>query len=177
MPKEFAEFGGGDVFSLSGSIALSFIHPIAIILTLSLPWVSRRPPSPANARGHARSGPRPADLAANVLPDASPGVVRLRRHDDRGAPCRRRERGSVRRRQRRARLREAPALWLNLCSVRRVRGDQPGRVGVLDRFHGPRLASRHRDHDVRDGGAGLALARGGKAAAVFAFLTSSRSLS
>ena len=33
MPKEFAEFGGGDVFSLSGSIALSFIHPIAIILT------------------------------------------------------------------------------------------------------------------------------------------------
>jgi len=33
LPKEFARFGGGDVFSLSGSIALSFIHPIAIILT------------------------------------------------------------------------------------------------------------------------------------------------
>jgi ABC-2 type transport system permease protein len=33
LPKEFARFGGGDVFSLSGSIALAFIHPIAIILT------------------------------------------------------------------------------------------------------------------------------------------------
>ena len=33
LPKEFARFGGGDVFSLTGSIALSFIHPIAIILT------------------------------------------------------------------------------------------------------------------------------------------------
>ena len=33
MPAQFARFGGGDVFSLSGSIALSFIHPIAIILT------------------------------------------------------------------------------------------------------------------------------------------------
>jgi ABC-type transport system involved in multi-copper enzyme maturation permease subunit len=33
LPEQFAKFGGGDVFSLSGAIALSFIHPIAIILT------------------------------------------------------------------------------------------------------------------------------------------------
>ena len=33
MPEQFARFGGGDVFSLPGSIALGFIHPIAIILT------------------------------------------------------------------------------------------------------------------------------------------------
>jgi len=33
LPEQFAKFGGGDVFSLSGTIALSFIHPIAIILT------------------------------------------------------------------------------------------------------------------------------------------------
>jgi ABC-type Na+ efflux pump permease subunit len=33
LPEQFARFGGGDVFSLSGSIALSFVHPIAIILT------------------------------------------------------------------------------------------------------------------------------------------------
>jgi ABC-type transport system involved in multi-copper enzyme maturation permease subunit len=33
LPEEFAKFGGGDVFSLSGAIALSFVHPIAIILT------------------------------------------------------------------------------------------------------------------------------------------------
>jgi ABC-type transport system involved in multi-copper enzyme maturation permease subunit len=33
FPKEFTRLGGGDVFSLSGSIALGFIHPIAIILT------------------------------------------------------------------------------------------------------------------------------------------------
>jgi ABC-2 type transport system permease protein len=33
FPKQFATFAGGDIFSLSGSIALGFIHPIAIILT------------------------------------------------------------------------------------------------------------------------------------------------
>jgi ABC-type transport system involved in multi-copper enzyme maturation permease subunit len=33
FPEEFARFGSGDIFSLSGSIALSLIHPIAIILT------------------------------------------------------------------------------------------------------------------------------------------------
>jgi beta-exotoxin I transport system permease protein len=32
LPEQFARFGGGDVFSLAGSIALSLIHPIAIIL-------------------------------------------------------------------------------------------------------------------------------------------------
>ena len=33
LPESFAGVGGADVFSLPGSIALSFIHPIAIILT------------------------------------------------------------------------------------------------------------------------------------------------
>jgi len=33
FPEEFARFGGGDIFSLPGAIALSFIHPIAICLT------------------------------------------------------------------------------------------------------------------------------------------------
>ena len=33
FPEQFAKFGGGDIFSLPGSIALSFIHPISIILT------------------------------------------------------------------------------------------------------------------------------------------------
>jgi ABC-type transport system involved in multi-copper enzyme maturation permease subunit len=33
IPEQFARFGGGDVFSLAGAIALSLIHPIAIILT------------------------------------------------------------------------------------------------------------------------------------------------
>ena len=33
LSKEFARFGGGDVFSLAGTIALEFIHPIALILT------------------------------------------------------------------------------------------------------------------------------------------------
>jgi ABC-2 type transport system permease protein len=32
FPEQFASFGGGDVFSLSGSIALGFIHPITIVL-------------------------------------------------------------------------------------------------------------------------------------------------
>jgi ABC-2 type transport system permease protein len=33
FPPQFARFGSGDIFSLPGAIALSFIHPIAIILT------------------------------------------------------------------------------------------------------------------------------------------------
>jgi ABC-type transport system involved in multi-copper enzyme maturation permease subunit len=33
FPAEFAEFGGGDLFSLAGSVAFGLIHPIAIILT------------------------------------------------------------------------------------------------------------------------------------------------
>jgi ABC-2 type transport system permease protein len=33
IPKQFAEFGGGDIFTLPGSIALGFIHPISLILS------------------------------------------------------------------------------------------------------------------------------------------------
>lgn len=33
LPAQAAKFGGGDIFSLPGSIALGLIHPIAIILT------------------------------------------------------------------------------------------------------------------------------------------------
>jgi ABC-type transport system involved in multi-copper enzyme maturation permease subunit len=33
LPEQFAKFGGGDIFSLTGSIALGLIHPIAISLT------------------------------------------------------------------------------------------------------------------------------------------------
>ncbi len=32
IPKQFTTFGGGDVFSLSGAIALGYVHPISIIL-------------------------------------------------------------------------------------------------------------------------------------------------
>jgi len=34
FPPQFAQFGGGDVFSLSGSVAIGFIHPIAVGLNL-----------------------------------------------------------------------------------------------------------------------------------------------
>jgi ABC-2 type transport system permease protein len=34
--QQFAQFGGGDIFSLSGSVALGFIHPIAVGLVLVL---------------------------------------------------------------------------------------------------------------------------------------------
>ena len=33
FPEEFAQLGSGDIFTLAGSIALGFIHPIPIILT------------------------------------------------------------------------------------------------------------------------------------------------
>lgn len=32
IPKQITQFGGGDIFSLGGSIALGFIHPIAVAL-------------------------------------------------------------------------------------------------------------------------------------------------
>lgn len=32
FPKQLMNFGGGDVFSLGGSVAIGFIHPIAIVL-------------------------------------------------------------------------------------------------------------------------------------------------
>ena len=32
IPRQFADFGGGDIFSLPGSIALGFIHPISVAL-------------------------------------------------------------------------------------------------------------------------------------------------
>jgi ABC-2 type transport system permease protein len=34
IPSQFAQFGGGDIFSLSGSVALGFIHPFAVALNL-----------------------------------------------------------------------------------------------------------------------------------------------
>jgi len=34
FPTQFAEFGGGDIFSLTGSVALGFVHPIAVGLIL-----------------------------------------------------------------------------------------------------------------------------------------------
>jgi ABC-2 type transport system permease protein len=34
VPQQFAQFGGGDLFSLPGTIAVGFIHPIAVALSL-----------------------------------------------------------------------------------------------------------------------------------------------
>jgi ABC-2 type transport system permease protein len=34
LPAQFAQFGGGDIFTLSGSVAIGFIHPIAVGLNL-----------------------------------------------------------------------------------------------------------------------------------------------
>jgi ABC-2 type transport system permease protein len=34
FPPQFAQFGGGDIFSLGGAVAIGFIHPIAVGLNL-----------------------------------------------------------------------------------------------------------------------------------------------
>jgi len=34
FPKQFSQFGGGDFFSLSGSVAIGFVHPLAVGLNL-----------------------------------------------------------------------------------------------------------------------------------------------
>jgi ABC-2 type transport system permease protein len=33
IPRQFAEFGGGDLFTLPGAVAIGFIHPIALLLS------------------------------------------------------------------------------------------------------------------------------------------------
>ena len=34
IPPQFAQFGGGDIFSLTGSVALGLVHPISVGLDL-----------------------------------------------------------------------------------------------------------------------------------------------
>jgi ABC-2 type transport system permease protein len=34
IPPQFVQFGGGDIFSLTGSVALGFIHPFAVALNM-----------------------------------------------------------------------------------------------------------------------------------------------
>ena len=34
FPSQFAQFGGGDIFSLTGAVALGFVHPISVGLNL-----------------------------------------------------------------------------------------------------------------------------------------------
>ena len=34
IPPQFTQFGGGDIFSLTGAVALGFVHPIAVGLNL-----------------------------------------------------------------------------------------------------------------------------------------------
>jgi ABC-2 type transport system permease protein len=34
LPSQFAQFGGGDIFSLTGAVALGFVHPISVGLNL-----------------------------------------------------------------------------------------------------------------------------------------------
>ena len=115
LPEQFARFGGGDVFSLSGTIALGFIHPIAhhpdVGVRGGVFGVGRRRRA---AAGHARSRPGAADLTASVLPHAARGLVRIHRHLHRGTPCWRRQRGDLRRASSgQLAFRNVPLLWLN----------------------------------------------------------------
>ena len=79
LPEQFAKFGGGDIFSLPGSIALGFIHPIAIILT-SVFAVGF---STSAVAGERQRGTLEVALARpisrRVLPDAPGGRVQVRR--------------------------------------------------------------------------------------------------
>ena len=96
FPEQFARLGSGDIFSLPGSLALSFIHPITIILTsvFSVGLLLRCRRRRAATR-HARSRAGPTDLAARPLPDAARGGIRVRRDHRRVAARRRDCRGAV----------------------------------------------------------------------------------
>ena len=65
--EQFASFGGGDMFSLSGAMALGFIHPFAIAVT---GIIVGRVPHPVDRRrapaGHARGAAVAARLAASL---------------------------------------------------------------------------------------------------------------
>ena len=59
IPPQFAQFGGGDIFSLTGSVALGFVHPIAVGLNLvfAVGFARRRWPASGSA-GRWRSSCR-----------------------------------------------------------------------------------------------------------------------
>jgi hypothetical protein len=65
IPPQIAQFGGGDIFSLTGSVALGFIHPLAVglclVFAVGFPGASggrSRSCSPGRSRGAGRT-PRP----------------------------------------------------------------------------------------------------------------------
>ena len=60
IPPQFAQFGGGDIFSLTGSVALGFVHPIS-------DTVFGNPPVWTNASGRS-----PGDLTAALFVNACP---------------------------------------------------------------------------------------------------------
>ena len=67
LMEQFASFGGGDLFSLSGAMALGFIHPIAIailgVMVVGLPHPVHRGRAPArHARGAAGATHLPPPL-------------------------------------------------------------------------------------------------------------------
>ena len=72
IPQQFAQFGGGDIFSLTGAVALGFVHPIAVGLNLGLRGrVRGRRPSPASASaGRSRSSSPDRSRAGARLRDA-----------------------------------------------------------------------------------------------------------
>ena len=84
IPSQFAQFGGGDIFSLAGAVALGFVHPIAVGLNL----VFALGFGAAAVAGERQRGTlevllsRP-HLAAWHLPDARGRGGRVHRRDDR----------------------------------------------------------------------------------------------
>ena len=107
LPEQFAAFGGGDVFSLAGSIALGFIHPIAIILTsVFAVGFSASAVAGERQRGTLEVAlARPMSRQGALLQPAC-GLVRIHRHHHRGAARRQRQRGDVCGRRRRAGVQE-----------------------------------------------------------------------
>ena len=173
MPKEFAEFGGGDVFSLSGSIALSFIHPIAIILT-SVFAVGF---SSAAVAGERQKGTLEVALARPISRQAFYLTLLVASFVFVGTTIAALLVGGVSGAAFAGVAGELafgklPLLWLNGVLLFGAFAAIGLAASVsFDRFP-PALGwpLGIRDHDVRDGGARLPLARCGKAAAVFAFL-------
>ena len=172
IPTQFTQFGGGDIFSLTGSVALGFIHPFAVALNLVFAVGLRRRCHRRGAAARARSrscspGPSRDDArTARVAIATALFVVRDRRGADPGCPARL---GDHRPGRRARRGEPAAAVAERRAPVRGVRGGRAGGVGLVRPARaGPRRGAGVRARVVLPRGHRLALAGRGVPAGLLA---------
>ena len=68
LPPQLAAFGGGDLFSLGGMIALGFIHPITVALSPSRMKIAEKLAMNSRLGTSTRRAPTPSFRSVGVTP-------------------------------------------------------------------------------------------------------------